>query len=111
MITLYTNNERPAWVSTISENGELTDYSTGYTFTCVVVDKDTGSTLLTKTTNITGAANGVITVSFTGAELSAAGITATFGNPVHYQVFLTSRRTSDSADATHEDVLQMRWRP
>lgn len=111
-ITLHVNDEIAQWVPTITVNGTTPDYSSGYTFTCYVVDKEAGTTLLTKTTGITGAASGVVTVAFTGAELSGAGITATFGNPVDYLLYLVPRRTSDSADGpTIEETLQMRWRP
>jgi PKD repeat protein len=111
VIALHINDEHSQWVATVTNNGVATDYSTGYTFTCTVVNS-AGATLLTKTTGITGAASGAITVAFTGAELSSNGVTATFGAPVEYLLFLVPRKTSDSSDGpTIEEKLQMRWRP
>lgn len=111
MIVLHTNDEHAQWVPTITYNGTLTDYSSGYTFTCVVTNTS-GTTLVTKTTGITGAASGVVTVAFTGAELSAGTVTATYDAPVNYKLFLTPRKTSDSSDGpTIEETLQMRYRP
>ena len=111
MIPMYTNDEHPQWPATISLNGVATDYTTGYSFTCAIVNA-AGTTLLSKTSGITGASGGQITVAFTGAELSSAGVTATFGSPVEYTLFLTPRKTSDSSDGpTIEERLQMRYRP
>jgi hypothetical protein len=112
VIVLHTNDEHAQWVATVTLNGTATDYSSGYTFTCVVANKTTGTTLLTKTTGITGAASGAITVAFTGAELATATVTATYGAPVEYAMFLTPRKTADSSDGpTVEETLQMRYRP
>lgn len=110
-VELHTSDEHAQWPVTITVNGTKLDYSTGYTFTCYVVSS-AGSTLLTKTTGITGAANGQITVAFTGAELATATVTATFNNPVTYKLYLVPRKTSDSSDGpTVEETLTMRWRP
>lgn len=112
MITLYVGDEHSQWVADITDNGVQRDYSTGYTFTCYVVNKTTGATMLTKTTGITGAANGDVTVAFTGAELAGASITATFNSPEEYLIYLVPRRTADSSDGpTVGDTLQMQWRP
>ena len=112
MIVLHTSDEHAQWVATVTLNGTLTDYSTGYTFTCVVANATTGATLMTKTTGITGAASGVVTVAFTGAELATATVTATYGAPVEYLLYLIPRKTSDSSDGpTIEERLQMRYRP
>ena len=111
MIVLHINDEHPQWLPDVTINGSKPDYSSGYTFTCYAVSS-AGTTLLTKTTGITGAADGDITVAFTGAELASAGVTATFGAPVEYFLFLVPRKTSDSSDgSTIEETLQMRWRP
>ena len=111
MIALHINDEHSQWVATVTNNGVATDYSSGYTFTCYVISS-TGTTLLTKTSGITGGASGAITVAFTGAELASASVTATFGSPQQYQLFLVPRKTSDSSDGpTVEETLQMRWRP
>lgn len=111
-VELHVNDEHAQWPATIIVNGDRLDYSTGYTFTCTIVDKDTGTTLVSKTTGITGGAAGSVTVAFTGAELASGSVTATFGNPVQYLMFLTPRLTSDSSDGpTVEETLTMRWRP
>lgn len=112
-ITRFINDEQPDYIETFAPNGTSPDMSTGWTFTCVITTTTgTPTTLLTKTTNITGATGGVVTVIFTGAELAAANITATFAtNNVSYLMFLTARRTSDSSDLTAERTLLMKWRP
>ena len=111
-ITLFVGDEHAQWVADLTVNGVQLDYSTGYTFTCYVVNMSTGTTMLTKTSGITGGTSGDITVAFTGAELSSNSITATFGSPVEYLLYLVPRKTSDSSDGpTVEERLQMRWRP
>jgi hypothetical protein len=111
-ITRFVNDEQPDWVETITSNGVTADYSSGYTFTVTIINQ-AGTTLLTKTTGITGATGGQITVAFTGAELAAALVTATFAaDNVIYQMRLTPRRTSDSSDGpTVKRTLVMQWRP
>ena len=110
-IRLYTGDEHSQWVATTESNGTLIDYSSGYTFTCAVVSS-AGSTLVTKTTGITGAADGRVTVAFTGAELTAGTVTATFGAPGEYWLYLTPRRTADSSDGpTVREALVMEYRP
>jgi hypothetical protein len=111
-ITLFVNDEHAQWVADLTVNGVQLDYSTGYTFTCYVVNKDTGATLLTKTSGITGGTGGDITVAFTGAELASGTVTATFGAPGEYLLYLVPRKTADGSDGpTVEERLQMRWRP
>jgi hypothetical protein len=110
-IELHINDEHAQWVADVTLNGVQPDYSSGYTFTCYVVSP-TGTTLLAKTTNITGSTTGDITVAFTGAELATNNVTATFDQPVEYRLYLVPRKTSDSSDGpTIEDRLLMRWRP
>lgn len=112
-VDVYINDEHPQWPATIVLNGSAIDYSSGYTFTCTVVNQSTGATLLSKTSGITGGTGGAVTVAFTGAELSGAGITATWAaNNQTYDLYLTPRKTSDSSDGpTVQDVLTMKWRP
>lgn len=110
-IRLYTGDEHAQWVATINYGGTLIDYSSGYTFTCVVTDA-LGTTKVTKTTGITGAGSGVVTVAFTGAEMSAGSVTATANNPGTYWAYLTPRKTADSSDGpTVRETLIMEWRP
>lgn len=112
-VTLYTNDEHAQWVADITVNGTEVDYSSGYTFTCAIVDQATGTTLLSKTSGITGGTGGQVTVAFTGAELSSNSVTATFAdNNRSFDMYLTPRKTSDSSDGpTVAEVLTMKWRP
>lgn len=110
-IRIHSNDEQPVWVATVSVNGAAPDYSTNYTFTCYVLSS-AGATLMTKTTGITGAAAGVITTTFTGAELVTGTVTGTYATPGFYRLQLVPRRTSDSADGpTIEEDLVVRYRP
>lgn len=108
-IHLHTNNEQPSWVVTVTTNGAAVDCSTGWTFTCKVIDDTLGTTLVTKSTGITGSSTGW-TVAFTGAELVSGGVTATFANDnVRYRLQSTATRTSDGARITADEVLVMHW--
>jgi hypothetical protein len=112
-ITRFINDEQPDYVETFISNGVSPDMSTGWTFS-VVITTTTGTptTLLTKSTGITGAAGGVVTVMFTGVELATALVTATFAvDNVSYLMFLTARRTADTSDLTASRQLLMKWRP
>jgi hypothetical protein len=73
------------------------DYSTGWTFTAKVCTAAAPTTtLLTKTTGITGAATSPnITVDWTTTDLSALTAAAT---GTDYVVHLIARRTADSKD-------------
>ena len=93
----HRSDELPAWVATISVNGSTYDYSTGWTFTVTLSDGST--TALTKTTNITGAASGVVTVAWAENDLDIA--------PGRYKVLLTATRTADSLEWTISDTLEI----
>ena len=55
---------------------------------------------------------GVVRCGADGDELAASTVTATYGAPVDYRLFLTPRKTADSSDGpTIEETLQMRYRP
>ena len=98
-IRMFRGDELPAWVATISLNGSTsTDLSTGYTFS-VAVKQGSATPVLTKTTNITGAAGSVVTVAWASQELDLA--------PGTYRLVLTVTRTSDSAEFTVEDRLEI----
>lgn len=98
MLTYHVGDELPQWVATVTVNGSAPDLSTGYTFSVVVKQGD-GSAVLTKTTNITGATAGVVTVAWADGDLAIAAGT--------YRVLLTATRTSDSAEWTVEDTLRI----
>lgn len=117
-VELFVNDEQPAWSAVIQKRDPVTrqwvayaDFSSGWTFTCLVVSL-AGATLLTKNTGITGASDGSITTNFTGAELATGTVTATFADDHRpYKLFLTARRTADSSDLSISEDLVMSWRP
>lgn len=101
MISYYAADERPAWQPTITVNGTADDYSTGFTYEVKLVDS-LGTVTLTKTTGITGASGGVITVAWAPNELSiAAGM---------YTAQLKVSRTADSYEFTLEEPVQIKTR-
>ena len=94
----FRSDELPAWVETVTVNGTTYDYSSGWTFSVTLTDAG-GTVGLTKTTNITGAVSGVITVAWATNELDLAEGT--------YRAVLVASRTSDSAQHTLERTLQI----
>ena len=74
--------EEPAYaVDWYDNNDTLIDFSTGYTFEVKLVSVVTGQTVLTKTTNITGAATAPnVAVAWAVGELDVA--------PDYYEVHL-----------------------
>lgn len=102
-LSYYRNDERPDWQATVTVNGTADDMSTGYTFTVRVATSPTATAVLTKTTNITGATGGVVTVAWAAGELDIA--------PGTYIATLTARRTSDSRDWTISEQLTIRSLP
>lgn len=97
-LTYHRGDELPQWVATVTVNGTAPDLSTGYTF-AVTVRQGDGTAVLTKTTNITGASAGVVTVAWASDDLDIT--------PGTYRVLLTATRTSDSAEWTVEDQLRI----
>lgn len=102
MISYHQADERPAWVATVTINGTGDNMSSGYTFSVKVAASPTATAALTKTTNITGAAGGVVTVAWAPNELDI--------EPGLYIVQLKASRTSDSAEWTVEDTLEIKPR-
>ncbi len=97
-LSYFSGDERPAWVATVTINGTADDMSSGYTFEVKVLDSS-DSVVLTKTTNITGAASGVVTVAWVPNELAlAAG---------DYTAQLKAIRTADSAEWTITEMLRV----
>lgn len=90
-------DELPAWAETVLLNGAVPDLSSGHTFSVVIRDGDVA--VLTKTTNITGSALGVVTVAWADGELDIA--------PDVYRVVLTVTRTSDSAEWTVQRPIEI----
>lgn len=112
-LELYVGDERPDWVETLEVNGVLNDYSTGYTFSLTITNA-AGTALLNDETGwTTGGPNGVLTTVWVGADLLAAGVTATALQTagVRFTCYLTVSETAESADETVVRPLIMKWRP
>lgn len=101
-ISYHQADELPAWVPTISSNGANPDFSTGWTFQVKVAASPTATAALTKTTNITGATGGAVTVAWAPNELDL--------EPGLYLCQLTATRSSDSAQETVEVDLEIKPR-
>ena len=71
-----TDQEDPAYVVTwLDRNGDPIDFSSGYTFSLKLVSATAGTTALTKTTGITGAATAPnVSVVWSAAELAAVAV-------------------------------------
>jgi hypothetical protein len=95
-LVYHQGDERPAWVATVSTNGAVDDMTSGYTFS-VRVQQGSDTPVLTKSTNITGAADGVVTVAWAEDDLDIP--------PGAYKVLLTATRTSDSLEWTVQDTI------
>ncbi len=102
----FDGDERPAWVPTVTVNGATEDMSSGFTFQVKIhTAGDPTDVKLTKTTNITGAAAGVITVAWASNEL-ALGVTT----PTTYMAQLKATRIADSAEWTIDQPILIRPR-
>lgn len=101
-LSYFAGDELPAWVATISHNGTPPDFSTGWTFQVIVTARDASVPALTKTTNIAGAAAGVVTVTWAANDLALT--------PGTYLVQLKATRAADSLESTIEDVLTVKRR-
>lgn len=101
-IEYFAGDERPYWEPTVTVGGVAEDLSTGYTFEVNVAASASATPALTKTTGITGAAGGVVTVAWATGDLALTAGT--------YVVQLTATRTSDSKDWTIQDHLIIKAR-
>lgn len=81
-------------------DGELVDFSSGWTFSLTVATSKTAAAAVTKTTGITGLSTGVLVEWATTGELNS--LTA---SDIPYVVQLRARRTSDSRDLDLADVF------
>ncbi len=96
-LTYYRADERPYWQPTVTvSDSTANDLSSGHTFT-VLIKKGSQTPLVTKTTGITGAVDGVVTVAWSTSDLDIT--------PDRYRCLLTVRRTSDTRDWTVEIPL------
>lgn len=101
----FARDERPYWRATVEVEGAFDDLSTGYTFEVNVAAHPISAASvpdLIKTTGITGAAAGVVTVAWLTNELDL--------DPGTYSVQLTAVRTSDGRDWTVEDRMTIKPR-
>lgn len=96
-LSYYAGDELPAWEGTVTLNGTPPDISTGWTFTVSLTAP--GKTTVTKTSGITGTADGVFTVQWAAGELDI--------DPGPWAVQLTAFRTADSRQFTVKDSIQI----
>ncbi len=90
----------PAWPATISTNGVLPDLSDGWSFT--VLMSRPGEETVTKTSGITGAPGGLVTVQWADDELELA--------PGTWRLALIATRIEDGAPFTVRERLYIRER-
>ena len=103
MLTYFRGDERPAWVHTETVNGVADDYSSGFTFEVKLATAAApGTAVLTKTTGITGASGGVVTVTWAPNELDLT--------PGRYLAQLKITRTADSHELTIQKPLTIALR-
>ncbi len=95
-------DELPAWEATVTVNGAALDFSTGWTFAVRIADPATDTLALTKTTGITGATGGVVTVAWATTDLDI--------DPQIYRAQLTGTRIIDSAQFTVDERVRIRPR-
>lgn len=100
MIEYFAGDERPSWEATITVAGVAEDLSSGHTFEVVIATRPAG--IFTKTTGITGGADGVVTVDWEPDDLALT--------PGDYLAQLTVTRTSDSKEWTVEETIRVKRR-
>lgn len=101
-LTYFQHDERPYWAATVTIEGVGEDMSTGYTFEVNVASSLDAVPELTKTTGITGGADGLVTVAWAVGDLDL--------DPGTYFVQLTTTRTADSKDWTVQDKIKIKKR-
>lgn len=94
----FRGDELPAFVAEITENGSVTDYSSGYTFAVKIIDI-AGTVVLTKSAGITGSL-GEVTTQWAAAELDIS--------PGAYTVQLSTVRASDGYDETFQTPMKIK---
>ena len=104
----YRDQEDPAYVVEWADrNGDLIDFSTGYTFQLKLVNVASGTVGLTKTTNITGAATAPnISVAWAVGDLTVT--TADGPHRVELRATASSRDRDFKPGA--EDIIDIRTR-
>lgn len=101
-ISYFAGDERPYWEATVTIDGATEDLTSGYTFEVNIAATTTSVPVVTKTSGITGATAGVVTVAWATGELAI--------DPGTYVVQLTATRVSDSKDWTVQDKIKIKPR-
>jgi len=101
-LVYHRGDERPAWVATVTVNGTADNMTSGYTFQVLLYTDPTATPVLTKTSNITGAAAGAVTVAWNATDLDIP--------PGLYTAQLKATRTSDSAEWTVTEPVLIKAR-
>lgn len=94
---LIHGDELPSWRPTITIDGQAPDWTSGHTYTLTIADRSR-EVLHTKTTGITGHADGSITVDWDPDELDHI-------DPGTYRLRLTIRRVVDDRDLSIDETL------
>lgn len=102
--SVYAGDELNPWIATRQVSGATADYSSGYTFAVTATLQGSSTYSFSKTTGISGAASGVITVTWTSSDLGslAAGT---------YDLLLTVTHNSSSKQDTFGDTITVRPKP
>lgn len=98
----HAGDERPYWQPTVEIDGATEDLSSGYTFEVNIAATATATPVVTKTSQITGAADGLVIVAWAPGELAI--------EPGRYVIQLTATRTADTRDWTIEDKIKIKAR-
>lgn len=99
-LNYHQGDELPAFEATITLNGQTVDFTTGWTFTVKLTAP--GQTTVTKTSGITGASTGTITVAWAAGELNIT--------PGRWRLQLTATRTADQRQFTIQDEVVIKPR-
>lgn len=102
--SIFVGDALNPWIVTREVSGATSDYSSGYTFAVTATERGSTTYSFSKTTGITGAASGVITVTWTSSDLGslAAGT---------YDLHLTITHTGSSKPDTLESAITVRPKP
>lgn len=96
----FRGDELPYYTRPVTIDGVAPDLTTGWTFTLTLTLH--GATVLTKTTGITGDADGGLTVAWATGDLDTP--------PGIHGLQVTALRTADSREWTFDDLLTIKPR-
>lgn len=102
--SIYAGDELNPWIVTREVSGSNPDYSSGYTFAVTATSVGSSTYSFSKTTGITGATDGVITVTWTSSDLGslAAGT---------YELILTITHVGSSKQDSLSDRITVLAKP